>query len=211
MPAEEFRRHGLALVEWIAAYFENPRRYRVSAPTEVGELLRLLPESGPETGEPMEAILADFSNLILPSVTHWNHPRFHAYFSVSSSGPGVLGEMLIAALNVNAMLWKSCPAATELEQITATWVLDWLGLPRDWFGMILDCASTAVHQAMIAARHKTEPESRTRGSSGALSAYISKHTHASVEKAAIAAGIGQANVRRIGVDCFFRMDPAQCH
>jgi aromatic-L-amino-acid/L-tryptophan decarboxylase len=206
MPTQEFRRHGQALVEWIADYLENPHQHRVVACCNPGELQRLLPYTGPAEGESMEAILADFNELVLPRVSHWNHPDFHAYFSVSSSGPGILGELLTAALNVNAMLWKSCPAATELEQIAAAWVLDWLSLPGSWFGMILDSASTAVLHAMVAAREKVEPESRAIGPSGKLTAYISEHTHSSVEKAAIAAGIGQSNVRRIGVDSCFRMD-----
>jgi len=179
----------------------------VAARCDPGELQQLLPNAGPAEGESMEAILADFNGVVLPSVSHWNHPHFHAWFSVSSSGPGILGELLTAALNVNAMLWKSCPAATELEQIAAAWVLRWLALPASWFGMILDSASTAVFQAMVAARQRAEPQSRAIGPSGKLTAYISEHTHSSVEKAAIAAGIGQSNVRRIGVDPCFRMDP----
>src|SRR5262245_36646526 len=141
MPPQEFRRHGRELVEWITDYLENPRRYPVSADVDPGELQRLLPKAGPAVSESMEAILADFNRVILPGINHWNHPRFHAYFSVSSSGPGILGELLTAALNGNAMLWKSCPAATELEQVVTSWVLEWLGLPTDWFGMIVDCAS----------------------------------------------------------------------
>ena len=207
MPTQEFRRQGRALVEWIADYLENAGRHQVAARCDPGELQRLLPGTGPEEGESMEAILADFNEVVLPRVIHWNHPHFHAWFSVSSSGPGILGELLTAALNVNAMLWKSCPAATELEQITAAWVLHWLRLPGNWFGMILDSASTAVLHAMVAARQKAEPQSRAISPSGKLTVYISEHAHLSVEKAAIAAGIGQSNVRRIGVDTCFRMDP----
>lgn len=207
MPPEDFRRHGIGLLEWIANYLEDPRQYPVLARCEPGELHRLLPAAGPITGEPMEAILDDFQNLILPRMTHWNHPRFNAYFSISSSAPGILGELLTAALNANAMLWKSCPAASELEQITVSWVLDWLGLPSAWFGMILDSASSAVLQAMVAARQRVEPESRLAGPSGRLVAYVSEHTHSSVEKAAIAAGIGQRNVRHIAADAEFRMRP----
>ncbi len=155
----------------------------------------------------MEAILGDFKQLILPRITHWNHPRFHAYFSISASAPGILGEMLTAVLDANAMLWKSCPSATELEQITLSWVLDWLGLPPAWFGMIVDSASIGVLQAILAARHRAEPESRATGLSGRLVAYVSEHTHSSVEKAVIAAGVGQRNVRHIATDAEFRMWP----
>jgi aromatic-L-amino-acid decarboxylase len=207
MPAQEFSRHGRALVEWIADYLGYSGQHQVVARCDPGELQRLLPCAGPVEGESMEAILADFNGVVLPRVSHWNHPHFHAYFSVSSSSPGILGELLTAALNVNAMLWKSCPAATELEQITAAWVLQWLSLPNSWFGMILDSASTAVLHAIVAARQRVEPQSRAIGPSGKLTAYISEHTHSSIEKAAITAGIGQSNVRRIGVDPSFRMDP----
>jgi aromatic-L-amino-acid decarboxylase len=207
MLPEDFRRHGQALLEWIAKYLEDPRQYPVLANCNPGELQRLLPAAGPAMGEPMEAILADFENLILPRMTLWNHPRFHAYFSISSSAAGILGELLTAALDANAMLWKSCPAATELEQITTAWVLDWLGLPSAWFGMIVDSASNSVLQAIVAARQRAEPESRLGGPSGRLIAYVSEHTHSSVEKAAIVAGIGERNVRHIAADAGFRMRP----
>ena len=207
IPPEEFRRYGRELIECIAGYLENPRQYSVWADSSPGELQRLLPATAPIRGESMQAILRDFTALILPRMTHWNHPHFHGYFSTSSSGPGILGELLTAAFNANAMLWKSCPAATELEQVTLAWVLDWLHLPRSWFGMIVDSASNAVLQAVVAARQRAEPESRVAGPSGRLVAYISQHTHSSVEKALMAAGIGQANIRHIAVDAQFRMKP----
>jgi aromatic-L-amino-acid decarboxylase len=207
MPSEEFRRYGHGLIEWIATYLEDPRQYPVLARCQPGDLRRRLPSTGPIEGESMEAILHDFEQVILPAVTHWNHPRFHAYFSVSSSAPGILGELLTAALDANAMLWKSCPAATELEQTTVCWVLEWLGLPAAWFGMILDSASNAALQAIVAARQRAEPRSRELGPSGRLVAYVSEHTHSSVEKAAIAAGIGQSNIRHIAADAKFRMRP----
>jgi aromatic-L-amino-acid decarboxylase len=205
MPAGEFRQHGKALVDWIADYLDDPRQYPVLSTSQPGDLQRRLPLAAPVQGEPMEAILRDFHQLILPGVTHWNHPRFFAYFSISSSAPAILGELLTAALDVNAMLWKSCPAATELERTTVQWVLDWLGLPAAWLGMIVDTASTAALQAIAAARQRAEPESRAVGPSGRLVAYVSEHTHSSVEKAAIAAGIGQSNIRHIPVDERFSM------
>jgi aromatic-L-amino-acid decarboxylase len=205
MPTAEFRRYGKALIDWVADYLDDPRLYPVLAGGQPGDLLRRLPASAPLEGEPMEKILQDFNQAILPMVTHWNHPRFFAYFSISSSAPGILAELLTAALDVNAMLWKSCPAATELEQTTAAWILDWLGLPSAWFGMIVDSASSAALQAVVAARQRAEPESRAVGQSGRLIAYVSEHTHSSVEKAAITAGIGQSNTRHIAVDAEFRM------
>ena len=205
MSAEEFQSCGYALIEWISRYLADPTQFPVSAQYEQGELLRQLPSTGPVEGTAMKALLEDFERLILPGITHWNHPGFFAYFSRAASGPGVLGELLTAALDVNAMLWKSCPAATELEQITSRWVLDWLGLPSDWFGMLVDSASNSVLQAVVAARQRAEPESRMAGPSGRLVAYISEQTHSSVGKAAIAAGIGQSNIRHIAVDAGFRM------
>jgi aromatic-L-amino-acid decarboxylase len=205
MPIEEFRRYGKTLIDWIADYLDNPRRYPVLASGQPGDLRRRLPPSAPIEGEPMERILQDFNQAIIPMVTHWNHPRFFAYFSISSSAPAILAELLTAALDVNAMLWKSCPAATELEQTTAAWMLDWLGLPSAWFGMIVDSASNSALQAVVAARQRAEPESRAAGLSGRLVAYVSEHTHSSVEKAAITAGIGRSNIRHIAVDAGFRM------
>lgn len=207
MPPTDFRHHGRALINWIADYLTDPRKYPVLPRIQPGALQHQLPTTAPIDSEPLEKILQDFHQIILPGVTHWNHPHFCAYFSVSSSAPGILGELLTAALNANAMLWKSCPAATELEQITTRWVLDWLGLPTTWFGMIVDSASTAVLQAIVAARQRTEPESRAKGPSGRLVAYVSEHTHSSIEKAAIVAGIGQSNIRHIAVDDEFRMKP----
>jgi aromatic-L-amino-acid decarboxylase len=205
MPAEEFRRHGKTLIDWISAYLDDPRKYPVLASGQPGDLRHRLPATAPVEREPMEKILRDFNQLVMPMVTHWNHPRFFAYFSISSSAPGILGELLTAALDANAMLWKSCPAATELEQTTVAWILDWLGLPPEWFGMIVDSASNAVLQAVVAARQRAEPESRAEGPSRRLVAYVSEHTHSSVEKAAIAAGVGRSNIRHIGVDARFGM------
>jgi aromatic-L-amino-acid decarboxylase len=205
MSAEEFNNSGRRLIDWISDYREPPHQYPVLSRVEPGAVLRQLPLTGPVNGVPMNVILEDFERLILPGITHWNHPGFFAYFSRAASAAGVLGELLTAALDVNAMQWKSSPAATELEQLTTRWVLQWLGLPKDWFGMIVDSASTSALQAVVAARQRVEPESRTAGPSGRLIAYVSEQTHSSVEKALIAAGIGQSNVRHIVVDAEFRM------
>jgi aromatic-L-amino-acid decarboxylase len=175
---------------------------------EPGELIELLPPSAPDAAEPIEDILADFRNLIVPGITHWNHPRFHAYFSVSASAPGILAEMLTAALNVNGMIWKSCPAATELEQVTLSWLRQWLNMPEEFFGIIYDTASVSTMHAIAAAREFIDPEARTRGSVPHLTVYTSQHAHSSVEKGAIAIGIGQDNVRKIAVDHEFRMIPS---
>src|SRR5690242_12019708 len=147
MHPNEFRAHGAELIEWVAQYLDDPRRFPVFPQVKPGDLLARLPAAGPAEGEKMRAILDDFYREILPAITHWNHPRFHAYFALSSTGPAILAELLNAVLNANAMMWRSCPAATELEQTTLRWILDWLRLPTDWFGMILDSASSAVLHA----------------------------------------------------------------
>ncbi len=209
MTPEEFRRAGHEVVDWIADYLASVRDYPVLARVKPGELAGQLPPSAPEQGEPFDAIMADFRRLILPAVTHWNSPRFMAYFSISGSPPGILGEMLAAALNVNGMLWKSCPAATELEQVTLGWLRQWLGLPEEFFGIIYDTASISTMHAVACAREAADPSSRTRGTPAGLTMYTSEQAHSSVEKAAIALGIGHDNVRKIKADAEFRMRPGE--
>ncbi len=205
MPPDEFRRFGHEVVDWMADYLAGIRDYRVLPDKSPGELRAALPASAPERHEPMERILADFRELVVPDVTHWNHPRFHAYFSVSASGPGILGEMLSAALNVNGMLWKSCPAATELEQVTLDWLRQWLDLPADFTGIIYDTASISSMTAIAAAREAAFPEVRTEGGLRDAVVYTSAHSHSSIEKGAITLGVGRNNVRNIPVDPQFRM------
>ena len=205
MTPDEFRLYGHQAIEWIAAYLENPERFPVLACVKPGQLTDALPVCGPERGESMEAILADFERLIVPAVTLWNHPGFMAYFANSGTPEGILGELLAAGLNGNGMLWKSSPAFTELEQVTLRWLLQWSRLPEDWFGIIYDTASTSTMHAIAAAREAADPESRTRGTRPGLVVYTSEQAHSSIEKGAIAVGIGQDHVRKIGVDDEFRM------
>ena len=207
MPPEELRRAGHEVIDWIADYLRDIRELPVLPRVQPGVIRDALPASAPERGEDIEAILRDFRELIVPANTHWNHPRFHAYFSVSASGPGILAEALTAALNVNHMVWKSSPAGSELELVTLDWLRKWLDLPAEYFGMIFDTASISTMHALIAARDFVDPESRTRGSLGNLTVYTSEQAHSSVEKGAMAIGIGQANVRKIAVDSEFRMRP----
>ncbi len=207
MTSEEFRQHGHGLIDWIADYLDHSDRYPVLPRMKPGGLVDALPAQGPERGEPMEAILADFEKLIVPATTHWNHPGFMAYFGISASAPGVLGELLTAALNGNGMLWKSGPAVTELEEVTLRWLRAWSGLPDDWFGITFDTASTSSLHAIAAARELADPEARTRGASPGLIVYTSEQSHSSIEKGAISLGMGQQNVRRIPTDDEFRMRP----
>ncbi len=205
--SEEFRRAAHAHADWIAGFFERVRDYPVLPSIRPGEFAAKLPRQAPEYGDSFEEIMRDFESVVFPALTLWNHPRFFAWFSVSSTPPSILADLLAAAVNVNAMLWKASPAATELEQVTLSWIRQWLGLQDSQFGIIYDTASVAVMQAIGAAREYTDPECRTRGMHPGLTIYVSEQTHFSAEKAAITLGFGQENVRKIGVDREFRMRP----
>ncbi|MBI4910686.1 MAG: aminotransferase class V-fold PLP-dependent enzyme [Acidobacteria bacterium] len=205
MPSQEFRRLGHEVIDWIADYLRDPRAFPVTTQALPGELKARLPASPPIAGEPMDQILADFRDLIVPGATLWNHPRFHGYFSVSSSGPGILAEALIATLNLNGMVWKSSPAATELEQVVLDWLRQWLGLPESFFGMMYDTASLSTVHALLAARAKADPAMRTLGAAPGFVVYTSEQAHSSVEKGAMALGFGQQNVRKIGLDSQYRL------
>jgi aromatic-L-amino-acid decarboxylase len=207
MSPEEFRVVAHQAVDWMADYLRDVRNYPVVPAVEPGQLIDRLPVSGPERGEPMDTILEDFRNLIVPGLTHWNHPRFFAYFSISSSGPGILGEMLAAVMNVQHMVWKTGPAATELEQVTLGWLRQWMGLPDDFFGMILDTASTSSLHAILGAREMAAPETRLNGAHPPLMLYLSEHAHSSIDRGALAVGIGLENLRHVPCDAEFRMRP----
>jgi aromatic-L-amino-acid decarboxylase len=207
MSPDEFRASGHQVVDMIADYLRDIRDLPVLPDVQPGELIDQLPSTGPEHGESMDTILADFRNLIVPGITHWNHPRFFAYFSISASGPGILGEMLAAALNVNHMLWKTSPAATELEQVTLGWLRQWLGLPNDFFGIIHDTASIGSLHAILAARELAAPAAHRTGKFPPLVLYASEHAHSSIDRGALAAGIGLDNIRHVPSDDDFRMRP----
>ena len=211
MTGDEFRRHGYALVDWIADYLAHPERYPVLPRVVPGDVRQALPATAPERGESFDAIMADFERVLVPALTHWNHPGFFAYFAISASAPGILAEMLISALNVNAMLWKTSPAATELELRTLDWLRQLLGLQDGWFGLINDTASISTLLALAAAREaKPELAIREKGMAGRtdlprLRVYTSSHAHSSVDKAAITLGFGHENVVHIDTDADFRM------
>jgi aromatic-L-amino-acid decarboxylase len=213
MPPDEFRRAGHQLIDWVADYLERTDRFPVLAQTTPGALRRQLPAEAPDQPEPLDAILNDFERLVLPGVTHWNHPSFFAYFAITGSGPGILGELLSGALNVNAMLWKTCPAASELEEVTLAWLRKLLGLPDDFMGVVMDTASVSSLCAIAAAREALpDLDVREQGLAGRpdvprLRLYASEQAHSSIEKAAIALGLGQQGVRKIPVDAEFRLRP----
>ncbi len=187
-----FRADGQTALDWAASYLEGVRERPVLSGVRPGDIRALLPGSPPEQAEPFAAVLRDLDELLLPGVTHWNHPRFFAYFATTGSEPGILAELLTAALNVNAMVWSTSPAATELEQLVVDWLAQLLGLPRDWHGHIEDTASTSTIAALAAAR--------TLRPGGAV--YASEHANFSVEKAARLVGL---EYRTVPVDDEFRM------
>ena len=202
---EDFRRTAHEAVDWIAGYLQNTREYPVVPSVKPGELVDALPASGPLKGEPFEAMMRDFQAQIMPAVTHWNHPGFMAYFGCTGSTPAILGEMLAAALNTNGLHWQTSPAVAELEQVTLGWLREWMGLSREFFGIVYDTASVSSMHAIAAAREMADPLARENGARSPLVMYTSEQSHSSIEKGAIAVGIGQKNVRKIPVDSEFRM------
>ena len=209
MPPEVFREHARAVADWMADYAAGVGELPVLSRARPGEIRAALPPSAPERGEPMERILEDFRERVVPGITHWNHPDFFAYFSVTGSGPGILGEMLAAALNVNAMVWRSSPAATELEEVTLDWLRQLLGLPAAFDGTINDTASSSTLHALAAARGAAYPEARRGGLAGAPPGrvYCSEQAHSSVDKAVLTLGFGRDGVRHVPTDDAFRMRP----
>lgn len=205
--ADGFRKAADDAAEWIEAYLRDPGRYRVNPAIRPGELMDRLPVSGPLEGEPLERIFGDFESIILPAVTHWNHPRFFNYFGCTGSVPGVIAEMLSAALNTNGLNWVASPAVAELEQVALGWLREWMGLADDYFGQIFDTASTSTMHAVMAAREWADPEARWNGVSGGMTVYCSDQAHSSVDKAVVAAGIGLRHLRKIESDAEFRLQP----
>ena len=207
----EFRTLAHATVDQIADYLERLPSLPPLSPVQPGELVRSLPGEAPLQGEPMDQILRDVDRLLLPGITHWAHPRFFAYFSSSGSAAGILGEMLTAGLNVNAMLWRTSPAATELEVVVCRWLAQMMGLPDRCDGHINDTASTSTLIALAAAREGLDQDIRKRGLAGRgdlpqIVVYASEQAHSSVEKAVITLGLGQDGLRRVTVDSEYRMD-----
>ncbi|UCF04592.1 MAG: aspartate aminotransferase family protein [bacterium] len=213
MDSGDFRRFGYELVDWIADYLDHAERYPVLSRSSPGQTKEGLPAEPPMQGERMEDILADFREIIVPGITHWQHPRFFAYFPATTSGPSILGELLSAGLGVNAMLWQTSPAATELEEVVMDWLRSLLGLPEAFRGVIQDTASTATLCALICARERaTDFRISERGIPGwagepALRLYTSTEGHSSVEKGARIAGFGSEHVVTVRTDEDNAMNP----
>jgi len=212
MSADEFRRHGHAMVEWIARFMEDPGRYPVLARVAPGDIRDALPAGAPETAEAFDAIMADFDRILMPGMTHWNHPGFMAYFAISASGPGVLADFVASALNQQAMLWRTSPSATELEAVVMGWLRKLIGLPDGFEGVIYDTASVSSLHALAAAREAAVPEVRRLGLAGRtdvprLRVYCSDQAHSSIDKGVILAGFGHEALRRLPSGPDFRMQP----
>jgi aromatic-L-amino-acid decarboxylase len=214
MTPDEFRRHGHAVVDWIADYHSRIESFPVLSQVKPGEIRASLPAQPPAQGEPFDALLRDVERLILPGVTHWQSPNFFAYFPCNASGSGILGDLVSSGLGVQGMLWSTSPACTELETHVLDWLVAMLGLPKKFLssntggGVIQDTASSAALCALLAAReHATHYVSNRKGCDGRLIAYASTQTHSSLEKAVMIAGMGVENLRLIEVDENLAMRP----
>ena len=210
MNSDQFRRHGHELVEWIADYLEHSDKHPVLSRVKPGDITRALPVCAPEDPEPFDAIMADFERVLVPGLTHWNHPGFLAYFAITASAPGVLADFLSSALNQQAMMWRTSPAATELEAVTLGWLRGLIGLPDSFEGVIYDTASIATMHALVAAREAAVERVRVEGLAGRsdlprLRVYCSEQTHSSIDKSVIAIGLGHGSLRRTPTDDRFRM------
>jgi aromatic-L-amino-acid decarboxylase len=211
MNAADFRRYGHEVVEWISDYFESIEQRPVLAQVQPGDLIAQLPDAPPEHGETMDEILADVDRLIAPALTHWSHPSFFAYFATSTSAPGIFGEMLSAAFDAKALLWRTAPAAQELEEVALSWLRQMIGLPESFQGIIYDTASVSSMHAIAAARESLDLRIREDGMSGRtdlplLRVYCSEQSHSSIEKSVITLGLGQRSLRKMPTDAEFRMD-----
>ncbi|MFA9454732.1 MAG: aspartate aminotransferase family protein [Candidatus Aminicenantaceae bacterium] len=210
MTRDEFRQWGYRFVDWVADYFENVGQYPVRSALEPGDIKKQLPDEAPQQGESMEAVFADFQEIIVPGMTHWQHPSWFAYFSANNSPPSVLAELLTAGMGAQCMIWETSPSAAELEEVVLEWLRKLLGLPEGLSGVIQDTASTASLVAMLTAREQaTGFEANRRGLKEPLLVYVSEEAHSSVEKGAKIAGFGSENIRKIPTDAVFAMIPEE--
>lgn len=208
MSPEEFRQHGHAAIDWIADYWASLEELPVRSPAQPGDVRRALPPTAPDAGEPFDALLEDLDAIVVPGLTHWQHPRFFAYFPANSSPVAILGDLLSSGIGAQGMLWATSPALTEVEQVVLDWLVRALDLPKTFLsdgpggGVIQDTASTATFTALVAALHRASGgEARITGvSAGEWRVYGSSQAHSSLVKAAIMAGLGEEAVRLVRVD-----------
>jgi aromatic-L-amino-acid decarboxylase len=209
MPVAEFRAHAHTLADWAAGYFDQIETHAVLSKVKPGDIRAALPSQAPELPEPFANLLADLDRLVVPGATHWNHPGFFAYFAITGSAPAVLMDLVSSTLNQQAMLWRTSPVATELEEVTLRWLAQLMHLPSNIEGVIYDTASISTLHALAAAREVAIPDVRTLGLAGRdlppLRLYCSEHAHSSVDKAVIALGMGHHSLRRIPADSNFSM------
>src|SRR6266540_3622190 len=211
MHPDDFRRHAHALVDWMADYLRDVGTLPFTPAVSPGDIRRQLPDTPPLDGEPFDALFDDFQRVVVPGMTHWNHPGWMAYFPCNNSPPSILGEMLTAAMGAQGMSWATSPAATELEQVVMDWLRQMLGLPEGFVGVIQDTASTATLVALLTARERA-----TGGRAGklglaesgpALTVYASAEAHSSIDKAVKLAGYGLDQLRHIPTDEAFALHP----
>ncbi|MEP6598223.1 MAG: pyridoxal-dependent decarboxylase [Actinomycetota bacterium] len=208
MTPDQFREYGRQVIDWIADYYERLESLPVRSPVQPGDVRAALPAAPPERGEPFAAVLRDLEEVILPGITHWQHPSFFAYFPANASGPAILGDLIASGIGAQGMLWATSPAATELETHVLDWLAELLGLPAAFRsngpggGVIQHTASDAALVVVVAALHRaSNGRTATQGASaGRFAVYTSNQTHSSVEKACRVAGVGAAALRLIDVD-----------
>jgi aromatic-L-amino-acid decarboxylase len=208
---EEFRKYGYRVIDWITDYYGRIEDLPVKSPVSPGDIASRLPEHPPENSEAFEEVMKDFDGIVLPGVTHWQHPSFFAYFNANSSFPSILAEMLTAALGAQCMICQTSPAAAEMEERMMDWLKEMTGLPPEWHGVIQDTASTSTLCSILTAREKAAGwagNSRGGAALERLTVYCSSETHSSIEKAVRIAGLGSENIRKIDVDDNFALVPS---
>lgn len=209
--ADQFKISGSKLISWISEYLNEIEKYPPLSQVKPGDILKRIPEKPPHKGEEIEKILNDIDKILIDGISHWNHPGFMAYFNSTSSGPGILAELLSAAFNANGMLWKTSPAFTELEKAMMNWFRQMVGLPENYWGIIYDTASTSSMHAIASAREQLNLNIREKGMSGRtdlpkLRLYCSEQAHSSIEKGAVTLGIGLDGVKKISVNEKYEMN-----
>jgi aromatic-L-amino-acid decarboxylase len=211
MQPDEFRRHAHALVDWMADYLRDVGTLPITPAVAPGDVRGRIPDAPPLDAEPFEALFDDFRRLIVPGMTHWNHPGWFAYFPCNNSPPSILGEMLTSTIGAQGMSWATSPAATELEQVVMDWLRQMIGLPAGWVGVIQDTASTATLVALLTARERaTDGRTGAHGLEAAgapLAVYASREAHSSIDKAVKLAGYGLDKLRHIDTDDVFALRP----
>ncbi len=211
MPVDKFKENGYKMIDWIANYLSEIEKYPVLPQIKYGEIKNSIQKNPPLTGEMTENIFTDLDEVLMKGITHWNHPDFMAYFNSTSSGPGILAELLSAGLNINGMAWHTCPSATELEEAMIIWYRKIFNLPENFWGIVYDTASTSSFHAISAAREQlSHLKIREKGMAGRndvprLRIYTSQESHFSIDKSVVALGFGLESIKKIPVDNKFRM------